>query len=135
MKLKDWDKSEGIGQRGSRFRIHRDLKCPDCSGEILIDDWPPNYGGGNSCGGHSAFSYSQKCICLNCKSFFNHSHYEETEYVSNKEFQGRKFIKNEDTFSERKPLAVKGEFFLTPNDVYLETEFEKTGKYPRQVYG
>lgn len=109
----------------NRFPISEE-KCPQCGGETVEDNFPPNYG---HAGGSLEFSESGsliKHICRACKIHFDVSHYEKHE-------KGKERIIKHDIFNIV-PLVEKDGVYLTPNDVWREKYKDEHGQYPQEAY-
>jgi hypothetical protein len=118
--LQDWTNADKVGTRfpPSKFQ------CPDCHHLLLEDNWPPNYGGGSAGGSSWTTSYSQKCVCLPCKTAVRVSVRESSNAPKTIEF------------SERVPLVQHTDgTWLTPHDVRREQIKAELGEYPTESYG
>lgn len=128
--LRDWTNvGTGAGQTSTRFP-RSEFECPDCDQPLLKDNWPPNYGGGSAGGGGTSgrsfwsTSYSQKCVCLSCKTAVRVSVRDSSSSPRTVEF------------SERVPLVQHADgTWLTPHDVWRETYKIEHGEYPIESYG
>ena len=112
---------------GGRFN-RSVFKCPQCGGETLQDDWPPNYTHGSGSSDHYESWGHVKCVCLSCRIAF------VMDY-SNKwsnDIDQREHLEQAHNIA---PLIERDGVLLTPHDVKREEYKEKHGEYPRESYG
>ena len=128
LKLKEWS-SAG---KGVPYRFYKSThKCPQCGGETLVDNWPPNYGGGNASYGPntdytSEYGADIKHVCVKCRISF--SVYEAKKYINNN------LVGEKNDVHDIEVLVEKDGYLLTPHDVWQEEYKDKHGQYPPEAY-
>lgn len=109
LKMHSWGTNTNPGERFTSSQY----PCPQCQGEALRDDWPPNYWVSN---GHIRRG-DLKCICENCTIHFV------------VEYEGEQY-----QYKDITPLIFRDGYWLTPNDVWREDYKVIHGEYPLEAY-
>lgn len=120
-----------------RFREVRGVECPQCNrkGNILIDNWPPNYGSGSLTVGvgqsRSVDQQTVKYICCDCQTAFTQHRKQIIEYRN-----GTLALDMVETHTVSKtPMRQMPDgVWLTPHDVVMEIHFLQKGFYPMEAY-
>jgi hypothetical protein len=95
--------------------------CPQCGQPAFQDEIPPNYSQCSAGANKYHASGSIKHVCDTCKIAFTVQWWEVDE--------GNGREKNH-VYGGIVPLVERDGFYLTPHDVFMETEKVKMGKYP-----
>lgn len=105
-------------------------QCPQCSGDVLEDGWPPNYGGGSVTKDPDGTFVSKsggsvKCVCPKCRIAFRVNWYKET----------RNNVTSEKiTISHITALVERDGKWLTPHDVHRQQFYDEHGYYESETY-
>lgn len=125
--------------------------CPECGGETLRDEWPPNYGGGSLNQYQSISGSNIKHICLHCRIHFMVHVYEHQSMDGNPitvELPDLFVITTKTldannrllgvvgySISSIRPLVERDGKLLTPHDVVRYEYHDKHGIWPIESYG